>query len=228
MAKESLNKKEDTSILEEADKILLRQQKGGAVDWGSLSKRIPAKFVLDAYKKYLEQTRTAPVDYWLETPAIRQYPMRIEFRDDISEFRDDISEIRDDINTFTSNIESTKEEVLSCKESISKLHEEHVQIKNFLEMLRKAYPVSREDVEVSAEHTEDELLLSWEQYWEKHKDELFAKYKGKYVAICNDEVYDSDEDLTALAQRVYEALGYRPIFMPYVGEEKQIYYFHSY
>lgn len=70
--------------------------------------------------------------------------------------------------------------------------------------------------------SEDELLDSWEKYLEEHWDELVAQYKGKYVAIWSNDVYDSDEDLGALAKRVYAALGYRPIFMPYIGKQRMV------
>ena len=66
--------------------------------------------------------------------------------------------------------------------------------------------------------SEKELLESWDRYLEEHWDELEAKYKGKYVAIWEGTVYDSDADLVALAERVYSTLGYRPIFMPYIGK----------
>jgi len=70
---------------------------------------------------------------------------------------------------------------------------------------------------VPYEPSEDELLNSWERYFKEHWEELVAQHKGKYVAIWDNAVYDSDEDLAALAERVYAALGYRPIFMPYIG-----------
>lgn len=70
--------------------------------------------------------------------------------------------------------------------------------------------------------SEDELLDSWEKYLEEHWDELVAQHKGVYVAIWNGEVYASDEDLAALADRVYADLGYRPIFMPYIGKQRMV------
>jgi len=70
--------------------------------------------------------------------------------------------------------------------------------------------------------SEKELLESWDRYLEEHWDELVAKYKGKYVAIYEGTVYDSDADLAALAERVYSTLGYRPIFMPYIGKRKSV------
>jgi len=75
--------------------------------------------------------------------------------------------------------------------------------------------------------SEKELLESWDRYLEEHWDELEAKYKGKYVAIWEGTVYDSDADLAALAERVYSTLGYRPIFMPYIGKRKSVAEFFS-
>ena len=80
---------------------------------------------------------------------------------------------------------------------------------------------------VSTERSEKELLDSWERYLEEHWDELSAKYKGRYIAIWEDTVYDSDKDLVALAERVYAALGYRPIFMPHIGKQKSVAQFFS-
>ena len=80
---------------------------------------------------------------------------------------------------------------------------------------------------VSTEFSEKELLDSWDKYLEEHWDELATKYKGKYVAIWEGDVYDSDVDLAALAERVYTALGYRPIFMPYISDKEQVYEFTS-
>jgi hypothetical protein len=70
--------------------------------------------------------------------------------------------------------------------------------------------------------SEDELLDSWEKYLEEHWDNLVAQHEGEYVAIWNGEVYDSDKDLAALADRVYANLGYRPIFMPYIGKQRKV------
>lgn len=77
------------------------------------------------------------------------------------------------------------------------------------------------------EPSESELLDSWDRYLEEHWGELVAQYKGKYVAIWKDAVYDSDEDIGVLAERVYAALGYCPIFMPYIGDKEQVYTFIS-
>ena len=83
-------------------------------------------------------------------------------------------------------------------------------------------PISQMPKGLLKQLSEEELLDSWDRYLEEHRDELVAQYKGKYVAIWNDTVYDSDEDLGALAERVYTALGYRSIFMPYIGEKERV------
>jgi hypothetical protein len=70
--------------------------------------------------------------------------------------------------------------------------------------------------------SESELLESWDQYLKEHWEELVEQYNGKYVAIYENTVYDSDIDLATLANRVYSNLGYRPIFMPYIGEREGV------
>lgn len=54
----------------------------------------------------------------------------------------------------------------------------------------------------------------------KKKDELVAKYNGKYIALVNGEVKDSDDTFSDLAKRVYSKFGYREIFMTLVTKEK--------
>ncbi len=45
-------------------------------------------------------------------------------------------------------------------------------------------------------------------YFEKNKESLVRRYEGKYIAIWENEVLDSDTSFSSLAQRVYEKLGY--------------------
>lgn len=75
---------------------------------------------------------------------------------------------------------------------------------------------------VTYEPSEYELLDSWERYLKEHWHELIAHYNGKYVAIWEGSVYDSDKDLAALAKRVYATIGYKPIFMPYIGKQRSV------
>jgi hypothetical protein len=80
---------------------------------------------------------------------------------------------------------------------------------------------------VTYEPSEYEFLDSWERYLEEHWHELVAQYNGKYVAIWEDSVCDSDKDLAELAKRVYAAIGYKPIFMPYIGKQRSVAEFFS-
>lgn len=45
------------------------------------------------------------------------------------------------------------------------------------------------------------------------------RYRGKYIAILDGRLVDSDEDLKRLAKRVYSMHGYIPIYMDKVTEE---------
>jgi hypothetical protein len=48
---------------------------------------------------------------------------------------------------------------------------------------------------------------------------LLAKYRGKFVAVHDEQVVDSDDDLIALALRVYAKHGYVPIYMDLVTDQ---------
>jgi hypothetical protein len=60
------------------------------------------------------------------------------------------------------------------------------------------------------------------EYFERNKEALALKYEGKYVAILNSQVVDSDSDFSALAERVYKKHGYISIYMPFVAKKTQI------
>jgi hypothetical protein len=51
---------------------------------------------------------------------------------------------------------------------------------------------------------------------------LLASHRGKYVAIHEGQVVDSDAKDIALIQRVHARLGYVPIYVGLVSEERQI------
>ena len=48
-------------------------------------------------------------------------------------------------------------------------------------------------------------------FWEM-RESLLPKYEGKYVAVYNGEVVDSDEDSIALTDRFYRRYGYVPVY----------------
>jgi hypothetical protein len=48
-------------------------------------------------------------------------------------------------------------------------------------------------------------------FWAMHA-QLVAMYEGKYVAVLDGQVVDSDIDERALVQRVYQRFGYQPMY----------------
>ena len=52
-------------------------------------------------------------------------------------------------------------------------------------------------------------------FWAMHA-QLVSRYEGKYVAVLNGQVVDSDIDERALVQRVYQKFGYQPIYVQLV------------
>ena len=53
--------------------------------------------------------------------------------------------------------------------------------------------------------------------YERLEPKLLPLYKGQYVAIREGQVIDSDPDEMALVRRVYEKLGYGPMYVRKVG-----------
>ncbi|MGH9382588.1 MAG: hypothetical protein ACRD2Z_18570 [Thermoanaerobaculia bacterium] len=68
-----------------------------------------------------------------------------------------------------------------------------------------------------AEPADDELRESMAWY-EANRERLLQRYRDEYLAIVDREVADHDRDFEALAMRVFDRLGVRPIFMPRVTE----------
>jgi len=56
-----------------------------------------------------------------------------------------------------------------------------------------------------------EADMAW---YEAHRRQLLRRYSGEYLAIIGGRVLDHDPDFSALADRVFEKAGVRPIFMP--------------
>lgn len=59
-------------------------------------------------------------------------------------------------------------------------------------------------------------------FWEANRQKLLDKYEGKYIAILNREVVDTDDDFSILAERVYSRYGYKDIYMPKVERKRTI------
>ncbi len=71
-----------------------------------------------------------------------------------------------------------------------------------------------------------EERLSFERardYYRDHFEELLSQYSGKYIAVLDDQVVDSDSSFHDLATRVYAKYGYRDMFMPKVVRDRVVY-----
>jgi len=66
-------------------------------------------------------------------------------------------------------------------------------------------------------HSEAEAKFASERqaFWAMHA-QLVSMYEGKYVAVLNGQVVDSDGDERALVQRVYQKFGYQPMYVQLV------------
>jgi hypothetical protein len=86
----------------------------------------------------------------------------------------------------------------------------------------------REHEQAKAWQAEQQRILERERAaFERLKPELLKTHPGKWVAIVDGELVDSDDDEDALVQRVYAKYGYRTIFVEEVRETPRIYDFPS-
>ncbi|MBI2305126.1 MAG: hypothetical protein HYU86_10345 [Chloroflexi bacterium] len=60
------------------------------------------------------------------------------------------------------------------------------------------------------------------QFYEEHLAQFLSEYKGRYIALLNRQVVDSDANFSRLAERVYGKFGYRDICMPKVEEPRVV------
>jgi hypothetical protein len=58
--------------------------------------------------------------------------------------------------------------------------------------------------------------------FEQLEPSLMENYRGKYVAIKDCQMVDSDEHKLTLIKRVYEQLGYGPLYVHKVGEPVRV------
>jgi antitoxin (DNA-binding transcriptional repressor) of toxin-antitoxin stability system len=54
--------------------------------------------------------------------------------------------------------------------------------------------------------------------FERLKPQLLKTHRGKFVAVVDEQVVDLDTDRVRLALRVYDAFGYRPIYVQLVED----------
>ena len=97
------------------------------------------------------------------------------------------------------------------------------------ELFLSMYPKSMAQPKITQKKRRS-LQYSFEQgkaYFERNRNSLVSQHLGKYVAIWNDEVLDTDKDFSSLAERVYRKLGYVPLYMPFVSVEQPDAIIHS-
>ena len=70
--------------------------------------------------------------------------------------------------------------------------------------------------------SEEKLLKLAQKYFAENQKSLRKKYHGKYIAIWNNKVIDSDRDFSKLATRVYKLYGYQTIYMPLIDGKKSV------
>lgn len=59
-------------------------------------------------------------------------------------------------------------------------------------------------------------------YYEANREPFLSEYEGKYIAVINRQVVDSDPKFSQLAKRVYEKYGHKDILMTRVAAELKV------
>jgi hypothetical protein len=75
-----------------------------------------------------------------------------------------------------------------------------------------------------------ERVREWERnaaYYDAHRREILRDYKGKFVAVWNSQVIDSDSNKLVLTKRVQERIGKQPAFFTEVTAKPKVYRFPS-
>lgn len=57
-------------------------------------------------------------------------------------------------------------------------------------------------------------------FFEENFNNLLTRYKGKYVAIMNEKVVDSNKNEIRLIKKIYKKYGYVPVYIKKVSNEK--------
>ena len=86
-------------------------------------------------------------------------------------------------------------------------------------------PKAKVDSTLNSLVTEDKEEADFEdavKFFNANRETFVKEYENKFIAIMNDRVVDSDDDFSALAERVYEKYGYRSIYMPKVTKEAEV------
>jgi hypothetical protein len=65
-----------------------------------------------------------------------------------------------------------------------------------------------------------QLEIDKKNYLEQ-KEKYIDKYEGKYIALINGKVEDSDTRFSEVAKRIYHKFGYKEIFITFVSSKPQ-------
>lgn len=68
---------------------------------------------------------------------------------------------------------------------------------------------------------EEGIIEAGKKYYLRNKKEIEEKYIGKFIAIVNEEIVDTDQDFSELSKRIYKKYGYKTIFMTFVSKKDQ-------
>jgi acetolactate synthase small subunit len=77
--------------------------------------------------------------------------------------------------------------------------------------------------EPSPDGSAPSLFPEERKFVEENLEALRAAHADRYIAVLGASVVDSDSDFSALAERVFRQVGYRPIFMPFIGKSERVY-----
>jgi hypothetical protein len=85
----------------------------------------------------------------------------------------------------------------------------------------------RDYIKSESQYDVSKAMLDFEEEksaFEKIRDSLAKdeSYRGKYVAIMQGKVIDSDPDKVKLVERIYKKQGYVPLFIGFVGHQKPV------
>lgn len=59
-------------------------------------------------------------------------------------------------------------------------------------------------------------------YDEKMQNNELQEFEGKYIAMLNGEIFDSDDEFQPLAKRVYDDAGYKVVFITRVIKSEKV------
>lgn len=61
------------------------------------------------------------------------------------------------------------------------------------------------------------------EFYKNNKSYLEEKFDGQFIAISGNKVIANDHSFSKMAEAVYNTVGYKQIYMPYIKREKKVY-----